>query len=133
MDFKGKVDRNSVSNLELGVKDEETKTMCTVLGIAKQWRIKDRLTLGDKMGAERWEALSKVIDKGKVDFFRGSKSAGRASAANNQQVAVLWHATDGQFMVVDYDDGGTIAKKSEGATGLEKLLAYKSGRNCQLM
>ena len=112
--------------------DEEVKTLCTVLDLAKKWRV-DQLLLSYKMGSDGWEALSKVVTVtvNKVGIVSVSKLALRA--ANNQQVAVLWHATDGQFMVVDYDDGGTIAKKSEGATGLEKLLAYKSGRNCQLM
>ena len=80
-------------HFDLGVyceTDEEVKTLCRVLGVAKEWRVYG-LLLPDRMGAEGWEALSKVADKGKVDFVRVSKSALRA--ANNQQVEALWRAT----------------------------------------
>ena len=49
--------------------DEEVKTLCRVLGFAEEWRV-DRLLLADKVGAEGWEALSKVADKGKVETVR---------------------------------------------------------------
>ena len=100
--------------------DEEVKTLCTVLGFAEEWRVY-RLRLVDKMGAEGWEALSKVADKGKVDFVRVSKPALRA--ANKQHVEALWRATDGSWW--DYDSGRIIAKKSEGDAGLQKLLVHR--------
>ena len=108
--------------------DEEVKTLCRVLGFAKEWRV-DWLRLADKMGVEGWEALSKVADKGTVDNVRVSKSALRA--ANNQQVEALWRATVESWW--DYYGGRIIADKSEGDAGLKKLLAHRSGKNCQLM
>ena len=117
---KGKVDSVSVDRLELGVEAEEIKTLCTVLGFAKQWRITSHLKLGDKMGAEGWEALSMVINKGKVGRVIVSKSALRA--ANIQQVEALWRAT--VLLWLDYS-GRTIANKSEGAAGLRRLLALR--------
>ena len=43
--------------------NEEVKTLCKVLGFAKEWRL-DRVVLIGDIGAEGWEALSKVTDKG---------------------------------------------------------------------
>ena len=109
--------------------DEEVKTLCRVLGFAKEWKVIE-LRLPDKMGAEGWEALSKVADKGKVNIVIVSKSALRA--ANNQQVEALWQATDESWE--DYDGAiGAIAKKSEGGAGLKKLIDYRSDRKCQLL
>ena len=71
---KGNVDMVSFYRFGLGVKAEEVKTLCTVLGFAKQWRITSELKLGDNMGAEGWDALSKVINKGEVNRVKVSKS-----------------------------------------------------------
>ena len=107
---------------------EEMKTLCTGLGIAQEWRV-DRLHLGNRIGGEGWEALSKVAGKGKVNTVTVSKSVLRA--AKDQQVEVLWRATDGWWL--GYDGESIIAKKSKGDAGLKKLLAHKSGRSCQIL
>ena len=118
-----------MGELELGVKDEEIKALCTVLGSVKQWKI-TKLKLSDKMGAEEWEALSKMADKGKVNIVGVSKSALRA--ANNQQVEALWQATDDWWWdhhEWSYDNyKNTIAMKSEDDAGLRKLLAFKQNQ-----
>ena len=49
------------------------------------------------MGAEGWEALSKVADKGKVEILRVSKSALRAG--NNRQIKALWQSADQSFEI----------------------------------
>ena len=99
--------------------DEEVKTLCTALDFAKEWRV-ERLLLISDIGAEGWDALSKVADKGKVDTVEVSKSALRV--ANNQQVEMLWRATDEWWKKGHYRQ---IAKKSEGDAGLKKLLDFK--------
>ena len=101
--------------------DEEVKRLCTVLGLAKAWRVYRLHLNGYKIGAEGWEALSKVADKGKANRVNVSKSALRA--ANNQQVEALWRATS-EFWRDDHS-GRKIAEKSEGDTGLQKLLAHR--------
>ena len=106
--------------------------MCTVLGSAKEWKV-NLLFLDDKMGAEGWEVLSKVADKGKVDRVGVSKQTLRT--ANVQQIEALWQATDGSWL--DYNGGISreeIAKKSEGDAGLIKLLAHRNrNRNCRVL
>ena len=101
--------------------NEEMKTLCTVLGFAKEWRL-DRLILTGDIGSEGWEALSKVASKGKVDRVDVSTSAFRA--ANNQQVEALWKATDWWWL----DGGGIIAKnnESDNDAGLKELLTFRS-------
>ena len=50
-------------------KDEEVRTLCTVLALAQQWRISSRLFLPREMSVESWSELSKVVRKGTVDKF----------------------------------------------------------------
>ena len=114
---KGKVDNVNVNKLTLGETDGEVKTLCSVIAFAKQWRV-NWLLLPEKMGAESWEALSKVASKVKVNIVTVSKLA--LKTANNQQLEALWLATE--LCWEDYDDRKKFVHKSDGAAGLQRLL-----------
>ena len=118
---RGNLDRIIVKKLRLGVTYEEIETICTVLGFVEHWE-SCKLSLPGNMGADSWEALSMVVDKGKVDNVDVNMLA--LKAANNQQITKLWQATK-----VCWEDSSQVLKISmqfNSSTGKLEIFSLKT-------
>ena len=100
--------------------DEEVKTCCIALSLAKQWRIK-QLDLSTNIGEDGWKALTKVAEMGEVGTVRVDKLVLRE--ATEQQIRILWKATGALGCWKNYDNNSIIAKARKGEAGLQRLLA----------
>ena len=93
----------------------------------KKWNI-GHLYLPDNMRAEGWSVLTKEVVR-KVEVCV-SKSALRV--ASEQQVHDLWRGTSGWWWEWERSSNTecriTIAGKSDGEAGFEKLLAFKNSK-----
>ena len=79
------------------------------------------LHLSENMGAKSWKALNKVLVRGSAEIVVVSKSALRA--ATEKQIGALWEKTKEEVWEEhDEDCYITIAQKSDGDLGLNKLL-----------
>ena len=86
----GKVETLSVVDIYC-MTSAGVKTVCRALSCAQQWR-SDDLWLGGNVGAEGWEALTEVVERGRVDKEVVVRDRSVLRAASEQQIYALWRA-----------------------------------------